>query len=66
MLDGTAVGEYQLEPKDSGGAQWNMICGFWVGPITSGSHTVTMTYNRSGGGGTVSVRKARIDMWRIL
>ena len=67
IVDGTTIlCDHQEEHSESGTDQRNLSSGF--GYITFGStatHTILLQYARSGGGGTVGIREARLEFWRV-
>jgi len=67
IVDGTTIlADNQEEHSESGTDQRNQRSGF--GYITFGStdtHTILLQYARSGGGGTVGIRQARLEFWRV-
>jgi len=67
IVDGvTILCDHQEEHSDSATSQRNLRGGF--GYITFGStatHTILLQYARSGGGGTVGIREARLEFWRV-
>lgn len=61
-MGGTVLGTGRVEPKDTN--NWEAYSGHYYDTI-SGVQTIDLNYSREGGNATASIRRARIEIWRI-
>lgn len=61
-LGSTVIGTGRFEPKDAN--NWEAYSGHYYDTI-SGVQTIDLNYSREGGSATASIRRARIEIWRI-
>jgi Fe-S cluster assembly iron-binding protein IscA len=55
---------FQLESKDSGGDQYSSISGF-DNQSLSGINEVTLDYSTNNSGSTATIRRSRLEIWRV-
>jgi hypothetical protein len=67
IVDGaTILADNQTEHSENGTDQRNAASGFGYITFTStNTHTILLQYARSGGTGTVGIREARLEFWRV-
>jgi hypothetical protein len=63
-VNGTAIGEYYKEPKDANSSQYTNITGFKCLTL-SGINEISLSYGTTNKKGTASIRRARIEIYRI-
>jgi len=60
--NGNSIADYEIEPKDT--RNWMAFSGFYHFVATAGTQTFTVDYNQTRGG-TASLRKLRLEFWRV-
>jgi len=63
--DTTTIMEHQWEPKDAGSDQWHPASGFKYENLSAGNHTVDLDWCCSNLGDTASIRRARLEIWKV-
>lgn len=57
--------EMTQEPPDAGSDQWNNKGGFGYVDLAAGAHTVDLDYRAGNGLYSITIRKARLELWRV-
>jgi len=63
--DTTTVAEQRQEPKDPNSNQSHPASGFGYVTLGAGSHEIDIDYCASSGGNTASIKRARLEIWRV-
>lgn len=63
LNDTTLLGTGRMESQDS--LNYHPYCGFYYATSISGIQTIDIDYRVNSGGGTVTIRRARLEIWRI-
>lgn len=63
LLDGTAIMEQNEESKDTN--SWHPLSGFIVTALTNATHTIVINFWGENGGNTSSIRRARLNIYRV-
>jgi len=62
--DSTTIMEHRQEPQDSGTDQWHSCSGFAY-TTESGILNIDLDYNSSSSSDTSSIRRAKLELWRV-
>ncbi len=57
--------EQRVEPKDSGSDQYSLASGFAYVTLSAGSHYFDLDYASSVNGVSTSIRRARLEFWKV-
>jgi len=63
--DTTTVMEQDQEPKDATVNQFGNVGGFVYIPLTSGDHEIDIDWCASSLGDTATIRRARLELWKV-
>ena len=67
QLDDTEyLANYRVRPAPADSSKYTCCGGFYYKTLTAGTHYVDMDWCSGSNGKTSSIRRARIDMWRVL
>lgn len=65
LNDTTTIMEQREENQDSGSDQFHVASGFSYVDLTTGSHNFDLDYASSSNGVSTSIRRARLEFWRV-
>ena len=63
--DTTTMMEQAQEPKDGSATQFHNVGGFGYIPLTAGDHTIDLDWCSSNLGSTATIRRARLELWKV-
>jgi hypothetical protein len=63
--DTITIMEHQQESTDTGNDQWNPKSGFKYENLSAGNHTIDLDWCCSNLGDTATIRRARLEIWKV-
>lgn len=63
--DTTTISYHREEPKDVGTDQWHQVSGFYYVFLNAGNHYMDLDFRSSKSSYTASIRRTRLEFWRL-